>query len=73
MDYMAAGDMGHPDNNYMTDLDNVDEDDVTDILVGILVIGYFIATGLAIAINLFSYGLHWIWSCNRSWTGFGAE
>ena len=73
MDYMAAGDMGHPDNNYMTDLDNVDEDDVTDILVGILVIGYFIATGLALAINLFSYGLNWIWSCNRSWTGFGAK
>ena len=73
MDYMAAGDMGHPDNNYMTDLDNVDEDDVTDILVGILVICYFIATGLTLAINLFAYGLHWIWSCNRSWTGFGAE
>ena len=73
MDYMAAGDMGHPDNNYMTDLDNVDEDDVIDILVGILVIGYFIATGLALAINLFAYGLDWIWSFYRSWTGFGAE
>ena len=73
MDYMAAGDMGHPDNNYMTDLDNVDEDDVTDILVGILVIGYFIATGLVLAINLFAYGLDWIWSCKRSWTGFGAK
>ena len=61
MDYMAAGDMGHPDNNYITDLDNVDEDDVvTDILVGILVICFFIATGLALAINLSLYGLDWM-------------
>ena len=62
MDYMAAGDMGHPDNNYITDLDNVDEDDVvTDILVGILVICYFTATGLALAINLSLYGLDGIY------------